>query len=123
VTGPPDDESRALGSPASAEESHNSTPAKPDRSAAAVRQCSATPLNRRREAARRLPVLGESGRSDPWHYEDGSALRGYEDAAHHLLGYGLMPAPNPVALRAMWHCGGESRRVAERIAECWELTA
>lgn len=79
-------------------------------------------LKRRREASRRLPVL-DSGRSDPWHYDDGPALRGYEAAARHLLGHGLMPAPNCVALQSMWRCGGVSRRVAEVIAAAWELNA
>jgi hypothetical protein len=61
----------------------------------------------------------ESGRSDPWLFDDGPAHRGYEAAARHLLDYGLTPAPNLPALRAMWKAGAESRRVAQVIAERW----
>ncbi len=46
---------------------------------------------------------------------------GYKDAALHLLGAGLLPAPNVVALRSMWAAGGRSRRAAQLIADRWEL--
>src|SRR5271165_4432617 len=81
-----------------------------------------TALRRRRAASWRLPVL-DSGRSDPWHYDDGPALHGYEVAASHLLGHGLTPAPNRVALRAMWRCGGTAQRAAEAIAGAWGLAS
>jgi len=48
---------------------------------------------------------------------------GYEDAARHLLQHGLLAAPNLAALRQMWRAGGESRRVAQVIAERWSLAA
>jgi hypothetical protein len=76
-------------------------------------------LRRRRAASRRLPVL-ESGNADPWHYEPPTA--GYEAAAAHLLGCGLLPAPNREGLRLMWSRGSHSRQAAELIAERWELT-
>jgi hypothetical protein len=77
-------------------------------------------LRLRRAASWRLPVLDHSGRSDPWWYPE-PGIRGYEQAAHHLLGHGLLPAPNLPALRTMYRCGGYQRRVAEVIAEAWEL--
>lgn len=58
----------------------------------------------------------------PWRYEPPGA-RGYEDAAHHLLGHGLTPAPNRAGLEAMWRRGGHSRRAAEFIAERWDLAS
>ena len=75
-------------------------------------------LHRRRRESWRLPVL-ESGRSEPWYYAPQAA--GYEEAAHHLLGHGLLPAPNREGLRLMWGRGGHHRRAAELIAERWEL--
>lgn len=78
-----------------------------------------TPLRRRRAASQRLPVL-PCGRSDPWHY-DPPTSPGYADAAHHLLGHGLLPAPNREGLHLMWRRGGHARRAAELIAERWEL--
>jgi hypothetical protein len=89
-----------------------------------VRQCAADTvarLHRRRAASRRLPVL-DSSRSDPWHYEP-PRVRGYEEAARHLLGHGLTPAPNSAALRELWKAGGESRAAAEAIADRWGLVA
>ena len=90
-------------------------------SIATVRLSAVASLRRRRAASWRLPVL-DSGRSDPWYYGDGPELRGYEAAAHHLLGNGLTPAPNLPALRAMRSCGGAAQRAAEVIADAWELT-
>jgi hypothetical protein len=91
---------------------------------AAARQCAGDTvagLHRRRAASRRLPVL-DSSRSDPWHYEP-PRVRGYEEAARHLLGHGLTPAPNSAALRELWKAGGESRAAAEAIADRWGLVA
>lgn len=72
----------------------------------------------RRAESRRLPVQDHSGRSDPCWYEP-PGESGYEPAALHLLDHGLLPAPNRGALRAMWRSGGESRRIAEVIAQRW----
>jgi hypothetical protein len=81
-------------------------------SSAYVRQ-----LRARRLASWRLPVLESCGRrSDPWWCPE-PGERGYEDAARHLLDHGLTPAPNRLALQAMWRAGGESRRVAQVIAQ------
>ncbi len=74
----------------------------------------------RRAASRRLPVQ-ESRRSDPWWYDPPAA--GYEDAVNHLLGQGLIPAPNREGLRAMWKRGGNSRASAELIAQRWGVVA
>jgi hypothetical protein len=78
-------------------------------------------MHRRRAASWRLPVL-DSGRSDPWHYDDPGVL-GYEAAAAHLLGHGLLPSPNQEGLLAMWRRGGHCRQAAELIAEAWGLVA
>lgn len=83
-------------------------------------------LRRRRAASRRLPVL-DSGRSDPWAAHDAGfsgntekpTLRGYAEAAHHLLAHDLTPAPNAPALRQMWKDGGDDRSAAQVIAEHW----
>ena len=77
-------------------------------------------LRRRRAASRRLPVL-DDGHADPWCYPP--PQRGYEAAAAHLLAYGLTPAPNLDAMRRMWRCGGEARRIARAVAERWETAA
>ena len=53
----------------------------------------------------------------------GRQIAAYEDAAVHLLGHGLTPAPKVPAMRAMWKRGGPSRRAAELIAEAWKLPA
>ena len=50
-------------------------------------------------------------------------IAAYEDAAAHLLAVALTPAPNVPAMRAMWKAGGRSRRVAQIIAERWELAS
>lgn len=47
----------------------------------------------------------------------------YEAAVEHLLGRGLLPAPDVDALRSMWKAGGRSRRVAEIIAHRWEMAS
>lgn len=78
-------------------------------------------LRTRRAASRRLPVLGDSGRSDPWWYEPTTV--GYESAALHLLDLGLLPAANPDGLLEMWRRGGRARQAAQFIAERWELVA
>lgn len=78
-------------------------------------------LRHRREASRRLPVL-QCGRSDPWHAERPHPA-GYEAAAPHLLGHGLLPAPNREGLRAMWRRGGHARQAAQYITEGWGLCA
>lgn len=74
----------------------------------------ASQLRRRRAASCRLPG------GDPWRYPE-PGDRGYEDAAHHLLAHGLTPAPEPLALRAMWAAGGYRRDAAWTIADRWEL--
>ena len=77
------------------------------------------PLRRRRAASQRM-THADSGRSDPWYY-DPPGGRGYEAAARHLLGLGLTPAPNTPGLQLMWRRGGESRGIAELVAERFEL--
>jgi len=79
-------------------------------------------LCRRRAASWRLPVLDSSGRPDPWHYEP-SGTTGYKDAVVHLLSLGLTPAPDLLALQAMWRADAESRRAAQVVAERWGLVA
>lgn len=69
----------------------------------------------RRSASRRLPG------GDPWRYDP--PTRGYEEAAAHLLGHGLTPAPDRVGLHRMWKCGGHQRIDAETIAERWDLAS
>jgi hypothetical protein len=78
-------------------------------------------LRRRRAGSYRLPVL-DCGRSDPWHYDE-PGERGYLEAAAHLLGHGLTPAPNPAGLSHMRRRGGPARYSAGVIAERWELAA
>jgi hypothetical protein len=53
----------------------------------------------------------------------GLGVRGYREAAEHLLALGLTPAPNLPALRAMWTAGSETRRIAGIIAQRWGLAA
>jgi hypothetical protein len=79
-----------------------------------------TALRRRQAASRRLTV--QAMRSDPWYYEP-PGVSGYEEAARHLLGHGLTPAPNSAALREMRKAGNESRSAAEVIIERWGLVA
>ena len=83
-------------------------------------------LRRRRAASYRLPVL-DSGRSDPWYYDDPEPSErtadGYFATAKHLLAVGLLPAPNLGAMRLMWRRGGEHRRFARLVAERWETAA
>ena len=78
-------------------------------------------LRLRRTASRRLEVL-DSSRSDPWHYGV-PGERGYPDAVAHLLELGLLPAPNREGLITMWRRGGHSRKVAEFVAEAWDLAS
>lgn len=107
MKGPPERESRPAGSGAahSAGDATNTT---------SLRQA----LCRRRAASRRLPVL-DNGRADPWHYDPPTTPEGYEEAATHLLGAGLMPAPNRLGLALMWRRGGHSRQAAQLITESW----
>lgn len=63
----------------------------------------------------------DCGRADPWSYPP--PVRGYAEAAAHLLDHGLLPAPNLAAMRDMWKADDGSRRVARTIAECWEMAA
>ena len=97
--------------------SHNATPTTDDSTGSGV----PSQLQRRRAASWRLPALDPGRRSDPWHYEP--PINGYEDAAHHLLSLGLLPAPNREGLQAIWLRGGHHRQAAEVIAQRWELTA
>jgi hypothetical protein len=83
-------------------------------------------LHRRRQASYRLPVL-DSGRSDPWHYDQPAEpseqdVDGYCAAATLLIGMGLLPAPNVPAMRVMWR-RAEQRDLARYIAERWEVAA
>jgi hypothetical protein len=73
-------------------------------------------LSRRRSAARRM-VGG-----DPWWFPP-PGKRGYAQAAAHLLEVGLTPAADIEGLRSMYRQGGNSRQVAEFIAERWDLVA
>jgi len=112
--GPPkEDRPPENGKPIDSLSSHHATPTSNDDTAIA-RQ-----LRTRRAASQRLPVL-DSRRADPWHYEP-PRVRGYEQAALHLLGHGLTPAPNSAALRELRKAGGEKRDAADLIAERWEL--
>ena len=47
----------------------------------------------------------------------------YEAAVSHLLAHSLTPAPNVPALRVMWKAGPQSRRLAQVIADRWELSS
>jgi hypothetical protein len=78
-------------------------------------------LRARRAASWRLPQLDCGRRSDPWWYEPPSA--GYEEAAAHLVGLMLTPAPNRVGLQRMWKRGGYQRRDAKLIVARWGLVA
>jgi len=71
-------------------------------------------LRLRRDAARR--ICG----GDPWRWEPVST--GYSQAVMHLIGLGLLPAPNRDALRTMHRAGGCYRRAATLVGERWELT-
>ncbi|HSS23158.1 MAG TPA: hypothetical protein VLL82_01815 [Mycobacterium sp.] len=62
----------------------------------------------------------ETGRADPWYYAP-PGERGYPEAARHLLGHGLLPAPNRDGLRVMWNRGEHARQAAELIADRWQL--
>jgi hypothetical protein len=73
------------------------------------------PLRARRVAAQRL----EGG--DPWRRTD-PGVRGYPEAAAHLLGHGYTPAPNIPAMREMWKSGPETRALARIIAERWAVS-
>lgn len=85
-------------------------------------------LERRRDAAHRSEPL-ECGCRDPWtcRCRDSEPsehqLDAYQDAAEHLLDLNLLPAPNVVAMRQMWRRGGDTQRLARRIAEQWEISA
>lgn len=85
-------------------------------------------LLRRRDAAQRAEPLA-CGCRDPWpcrcHDDEPSEhqLDAYRDAAEHLLGLNLLPAPNAAAMRQMWRRGGDAQRLARHIAERWEMTA
>jgi|GEM_PF-2905106 hypothetical protein len=50
-----------------------------------------------------------------------SSVRGYPEAAEHLLGLGLLPAPNVQGLRAMWRLGSHHRAAAELVARRWGM--
>ncbi len=87
------------------------------------------PFSDRAEAARRLPPC-DCGCRDPWicHCHNTSApsdrmIDGYLQAAQHLESLGLTPAPLMPELRLMWQRGGTDRRLAQSIAQKWELAA
>lgn len=85
-------------------------------------------LRRRRAATYRLPVL-DCGHADPWTCRHDPVtvtdqyVDGYRNAAEHLLANGLTPAPNLIAMRAMWRRGGTDRDLVRAIAERWEIAA
>jgi hypothetical protein len=121
--GPPEKEDRPPENrkPTNSLSGHHATPTSDDFTPQTVETAGNAGWRRRREASWRLPVL-DSERSDPWYYEPPGVI-GYEAAAVHLLSQGLTPALNLPALQAMWKAGGKSRRVAQVIAELWELAA
>jgi len=86
----------------------------------------AAALRRRRAASYRLPVL-ECGRSDPWYYAPPAPSErtadGYYAAAAHLIGMGLLPAPDLGAMRILWRRDTEQRNLARHIAERWAIAA
>jgi hypothetical protein len=116
MNGPPKRESRPAGNEAA------STTAADDFDHSLTSDLCASQIGRRRRAAsRRLPIL-DSGHADPWRYPE-PGVRGYAEAAQHLLSLGLTPTPNVPALQAMSRADGESRRVAQLISERWERAA
>lgn len=87
------------------------------------------PLRARRHAADRVVPLS-CGCRDPWSPSCGSSdelttkeVDGYRDAVVHLGEHGLTAAARLPELRALWHRGGPDRRLAQRIVQCWEVSA
>ncbi len=82
----------------------------------------------RRAGALRLPPL-ECGHRDPWsadhrrEYPSDRMIDGYRDALAHLDYHGLIGAPILPELRLLWQRGGSDRRVAQAVAQCWELAS
>ena len=114
-----DDEGRATTSPTDVQEVDNHTNA-PQGTAIAVQ------LRRRRAASYRLPAL-DCGRAGPWYYAplapSERTADGYYAAAAHLIGLGLLPAPDLGAMRILWRRDTEQRNLARQIAECWQVVA
>jgi hypothetical protein len=80
-------------------------------------------LRRRRECSLRVEPLFCGCRDPLPHRCEPSPIRGYVEAAEHLLSHGLPPAPNIAALRAMWREGGRNQRLALRVVELWTVAA
>lgn len=86
----------------------------------------------RRKNSQRLAIL-DCGCSDPWtaghlrHQDNGQRserqIEAYLQAARHLQALGLTPAPLIPELRLAWQRGGKDRRLAQAIAQRWELAA
>jgi len=87
-------------------------------------------IRRRRAAKHRVPVLECGRHSDPWPcrcYDAAESpernAEGYYATAQHLIEAGLLPAPNPGAMRTMWRLDVEKRELARYIAERWQVSA
>jgi hypothetical protein len=82
----------------------------------------------RRAGALRLPPL-DCGHRDPWtasHARPEPSARmvdGYRDALEHLEAHGLTGSPLLPELRMLWQRGGSDRRLAQTIAQRWEVAA
>jgi hypothetical protein len=48
---------------------------------------------------------------------------GYRDALEHLEAHGLTGSPLLPELRMLWQRGGSDRRLAQTIAQRWEVAA
>lgn len=77
-------------------------------------------LQRRREAARRLPPL-DCGCRDPWPCRctepplSDRAINGWRDTARYLLAQGKTPLLPLEALRALYRRGGADRTLAQEL--------
>ncbi len=86
------------------------------------------PLERRRSGAHRLPPF-DCGHSDPFTpghrrtYPSAKSIDGYRDALEHLADLGLIGAPIMPELRELWQRGGDDRRLAQTVAQSWEIAA
>jgi hypothetical protein len=80
------------------------------------------PPKRRKGPARHRPLSNHQTYASKYTTTD-RQIAAYADAAWYLLGHGLTPGPDVPALRAMWKAGGNGRRMAQVIAERWELAS
>jgi hypothetical protein len=85
-------------------------------------------LRRRRAATYRVPRLECGSCADPWTcrcYDDPEPtprmVDAYRDAVQTISGAGMTPAAFVPEMRAMWRRGGEYRRLAQTIAERWQV--